>query len=158
MWNRNACIPDIDQIHSNPGSRVHDLLEPRFDGEVTRLVKTGEEDIQDRIEAAAPFTDLNYMLHRLSLGDRSVLNTRTPIYGDFSALPRDPIEALNLVQRSEDAFKQLPADVRANYNNDWQRWFAAVLSGDASRENISTGTSTGTSGSPSVEVNSVETV
>lgn len=153
MWNRNACIPDIDQIHSNPGSRVHDLLEPRFDGEGTRLVKTGEEDIQDRIEAAAPFTDINYMLHRLSLGDRSVLNARSPIYGDVSELPRDPIEALNLVQRSEDAFMQLAPGERAKYNNDWQRWFADILSGDVSRETISADTSV----SPPVEVKSDET-
>ena len=154
MWNRNACIPDIDQIHSNPGSRIHDLLEPRFDGEGTRLVKTGEEDIQDLIEAAAPFTDLNYMLHRLSLGDRTVLNSRAPIYGDVSELPRDPIEALNLVQRSEDAFMQLSPGERAKYNNDWQRWFADILSGDVSREI----TSSDVSAPPPVEVKPDEAV
>ena len=72
MRNKQARIPNISSIHTYSGSPVHKILEPRFDGTVTRLVVTGEENIQDRMEAEAPMTDINYMLHRLSLGDQSV--------------------------------------------------------------------------------------
>lgn len=128
MRNKSARIPNIDSIHTFSGSPVHPILEPRFDGSVTRLVVTGEENIQDRMEAEAPMTDINYMLHRLSLGDQSVLSSRRPMYGDFTGLPSDPIEALNLVHQSEYAFSQLSADDKLKYNNDWKQWFADLLS------------------------------
>lgn len=135
MRNKEARIPNISSIHTASGSPIHKILEPRFDGVNTCLVVTGEENIQDRMEAEAPSTDINYMLHRLSLGDTSVLSSKRPMYGDFTGLPSDPIEALNLVHQSEYAFAQLSADDKAKYNNDWRRWFADLLSGrDASSE------------------------
>lgn len=137
MRNKQARIPNIGSIHTHSGSPIHEILEPRFDGEVTKLVVTGEENIQERMEAEAPMTDINYMLHRLSLGDQSVLSSRRPMYGDFTGLPSDPIEALNLVHQSENAFSLLSADVKRKYNNDWKQWFAELLSGkNVSRETI----------------------
>lgn len=128
MRNKQARIPNIASIHTFSGSPVHKILEPRFDGTVTRLVVTGEENIQDRMEAEAPMTDINYMLHRLSLGDQSVLSSRRPMYGDFTGLPSDPIEALNLVHQSEYAFSLLSVEDKRKYNNDWKQWFADLLS------------------------------
>ena len=138
MRNKQARIPNISSIHTYSGSPVRKILEPRFDGTITKLVVTGEENIQDRMEAEAPYTDINYMLNRLSLGDQSVLSTKRPMYGDFTGLPSDPIEALNLVHQSEFAFAQLPAEDKQKYNNDWKQWFAALLSGkDVSLETLS---------------------
>lgn len=137
MRNKQARIPNIASIHTYSGSPVHKILEPRFDGTVTRLVVTGEENIQDRMEAEAPMTDINYMLHRLSLGDQSVLCSRRPMYGDFTGLPSDPIEALNLVHQSEYAFSLLSAEDKRKYNNDWKQWFADLLSQkNVSRETL----------------------
>ena len=129
MRNKQTRIPNILSIHTCSGSPVHKILEPLFDGSVTKLVVTGEENIQARMEAEAPSTDINYMLHRLSLGDQSVLSSKRPMYGDFTGLPSDPIEALNLVHQSEYAFAQLSAEDKAKFNNDWRRWFADLLSG-----------------------------
>ena len=128
LRNKQAQIPNISSINTYAGSPIHQILEPRFDGTSTRLVSTGEENIQDRIEAEAPYTDINYMLHRLSLGDQSVLSSKQPMYGDFTGLPSDPIEALNLVHESEAAFGQLSVEEKLKYNNDWKKWFADILS------------------------------
>lgn len=138
MRNKQARIPNIGSIHTYAGSPIHEILEPRFDGNGTRLVVAGEENIQERMEAEAPMTDINYMLHRLSLGDQSVLSSRRPMYGDFTGLPSDPIEALNLVHESEASFGQLPTEEKLKYNNDWRKWFADILSNrTVSRETIS---------------------
>lgn len=138
MRNKQARIPNISSINTYSGSPIHQILEPRFNGSTTQLVVTGEENIQDRMEAEAPFTDINYMLHRLSLGDESVLSRKQPMYGDFTGLPSDPIEALNFVHESEAAFGRLPANEKLQYNNDWKKWFADILSNrTVSRETIS---------------------
>lgn len=128
MRNKQARIPNISSINTYSGSPIHQILEPRFNGSTTQLVVTGEENIQDRMEAEAPYTDINYMLHRLTLGDPSVLSRKQPMYGDFTGLPSDPIEALNLVHESESAFGRLSADEKLKYNNDWKKWFADILS------------------------------
>lgn len=138
MRHKGARIPDIPTIHTHHGSPIHQILEPRFNGSTTKLVVTGEENIQDRIEAEAPYTDINYMLHRLSLGDQSVLSRKQAMYGDFSGLPSDPIEALNLVHESERAFGRLTVEEKQKYNNDWKLWFTDILSGrSVSRETTS---------------------
>lgn len=129
MRNKNARIPNIASINTYAGSPIRQILEPRFDGSTTKLVSVGEENIQDFYEAQAPLTDINYMLNRLALGDTSVLSSRCPMYGDFTGLPSDPIEALNLVHQSERAFAQLSVDEKQKYNNDWKLWFADILSG-----------------------------
>lgn len=129
MRNKHARIPNIASIITYAGSPIHQILEPRFDGTSTKLVSVGEENIQAFYEAQAPLTDINYMLNRLALGDTSVLSTRRPMYGDFTGLPADPIEALNLVHESERAFAQLSIEEKQKYNNDWKLWFADILSG-----------------------------
>lgn len=136
MRNKASRIPNIESINTYAGSPIHQILEPRFDGTTTKLVVVGEENIQDFYEAQAPLTDINYMLNRLALGDTSVLSSKRPMYGDFTGLPSDPIEALNLVHESERAFAQLSVEDKQKYNNDWKLWFADILSGskDVSRE------------------------
>lgn len=158
MRNKNARIPNIESINTYAGSPIHQILEPRFDGTSTKLVSVGEENIQDFYEAQAPLTDINYMLNRLALGDSSVLSTKRPMYGDFTGLPTDPIEALNLVHESERAFAQLSIEEKQKYNNDWKLWFADILSGsrDVSRETplavptVEKGADTGASADASV--------
>lgn len=126
-----------------PGSRIHVHYTPRFDGEHVVLDKAGVTDIQTEIESYGRYTDLHFMLHRLSVGDNSVISSRQPIYGDFSGLPSNPVDAINLVQSAERRFGELSSEERAVFNNDYRAWLASVLSGRAP----GTGTSR-----PSVEI------
>lgn len=114
-----------------PGSRIHTHFDSRFDGKRVVLVESGVSDIQEAIEAFGKYTDLHYMLHRLSVGDNSVLSARVPMYGDFSGLPTNPVDAINIVHSAEQAFGQLSMEERASYNNDFRAWLASRLSGPA---------------------------
>lgn len=112
-----------------PGSRFHTHFDSRFDGHHVVLVESGVTDVQEAIEAYGRYTDLHYMLHRLSVGDNSVLSSRVPMYGDFSGLPANPVDAINIVHSAEQAFGQLSMEERSTYNNDFRAWLAARLSG-----------------------------
>lgn len=120
-------VPDVMTFHSSPGSRIHERYEPRFNGKTLSLKLVGTEDIQDMIEAHAPYTDMNYMLSRLRIGDTTVLRSSTPLYGDFSRFPSNPIDAINTFNVARDRFTALPADVKAQYNNDYRIWLAQVF-------------------------------
>lgn len=113
-----------------PGSRIHQRYDSRFDGRRVVIVESGTDDIQESIEAFGRYTDLHFMLHRLSVGDTSVLSPRVALYGDFSGLPSNPVDAINIVHSAEDAFGQLSLEERAAYNNDFRSWLAACLSGN----------------------------
>lgn len=138
MRNPCAAVSDPNAFTTDSGSPIHVTHEARFNGRTLELVETGRENIQDLIESYAPYTDLNYMLHRLSIGDTSVLTKRQPLYGDFSAMPTNPVDAINLVHSAEDAFGRLSVEDKAKYNNDYRVWLASVLGGDnVSHETIS---------------------
>ena len=114
---------------SEVGTPLVKLYEPRFDGRTTRLVQVGTKDIQKEMDSLAKYCDINYMLTQLSNGDTSCLSRSQPLYGDFSQLPDNPADVLNLISGAQSAFGQLPASVRSSYNNDWRVWFAANLQG-----------------------------
>ena len=142
MRNKHSLVQSPDKFITCPGSRIHKRYESRFDGQTIKLVECGQEDVQDAIEAYAPYTDLNYMLSRLKVGDTSVLCSKKPIYGDLSGMPTNPVDAVNTMRLAESRFLQLPLDTRKAYNNDFHIWLAAVLSGEfGSKDDIVRGDS-----------------
>lgn len=114
---------------SPSGTRFKTVYESQFNGNRISLVATGTLDTQAEIEALAPFSDFNYMLHRLKVGDRSVLSSRSPMYGDFSGLSHNPIDVINIVSSAERKFSSLPEEVRKQCNNDYRIWLASVVFG-----------------------------
>lgn len=115
---------------SNPGTPVVKIFEPAFDGRTTVLHQVGTKNIQQEMDALAKYCDIDYMLNQLSHGDTSCLSSAQPFYGDFSHMPDNPADVLNLVNSAASAFGQLSASDRAKYNNDWRVWFAANMQAD----------------------------
>lgn len=123
----NARISDPHAFRSCAGAKYHVLYESRFNGQALSLVEVGREEIQPKIDAYQPYTDLVYMLSRLKVNDFSVLNQRRAMYGDFSQLPDNPVDAINLVHGASDAFGRLSADEKQKYNNDYRVWLAQLF-------------------------------
>lgn len=123
-------VPNVAEIFTASGSRKKPIYTPRFDGECISLRETGSIDIQDSINSYAPYCDLRYMLTRLKAGDCSVLSSRPPCYGDFTGLPGNPVDTLNLIHDVERSFSELPAEVRSSCNNDWRVYFTRLCTGD----------------------------
>ena len=112
---------------SEAGTPLVKIYEPVFDGRSTSLREIGTKNIQKEMDALAKYCDINYMLTQLSNGDTSCLTHNQPLYGDFSQLPNNPADVLNLINSAQSAFGQLPASERARYSNDWRVWFTANL-------------------------------
>ena len=123
-------VPDVHNIFTCSGNRKKSIFTPRFNGTRVTLVETGTIDIQDEINAYAPYSDLRYMLSRLKVGDVSCVKSQPPLYGDFSAIPRNAIDAVNLVHDAERYFATLPEEQRSACNNDWRVYLASLFSGD----------------------------
>lgn len=132
MRNKFARVSDPHSFSSCAGNRIHTLYESRFDGSRVILEESGFFDIQERINGYAPFTDISYMLNRLTVGDDSVLSSRPALYGDFSGMPDNPADAINLYHNAENAFGRLSADEKLRFNNDFRVWLASIMGGFAS--------------------------
>lgn len=126
-------IPCVTDYVTASGTRKRKLYTPRFNGEGIVLSESGSIDIQDSINSYAPYCDIRYMLQRLKLGDTSVLTSKQAVYGDLSAIPRNPVDALNLIHDVERCFDQVSDDIRKACNNDWRVYFTRLCAGDFSR-------------------------
>lgn len=135
----------IPKLHKDTpsGSRLKPVFESRFNGKKVVLEQVGTLDIQEKIESFAPFTDINYMLHRLKVGDYSVIRDRQPLYGDFASMPTNPIDAINLVHSAEANFNELDLDEKKRFNNDWRVWLASLFAVRGADEHSKDGTGSG---------------
>lgn len=136
MRNPFSKVTDPGEYTTPSGDPIHHICTGRFDGRTLKVVETGTEDIQQSIQAHAPFTDLRYMLSRLSVGDDSVLSTRQPMFGDFSGLFDNPIDAINAVNDARSRFDLLSAEEKKACNNDWRVWFASLLNNSSSDDKL----------------------
>lgn len=139
MRNPFSKVSDPGEFCTPPGDPIHHICTGRFNGKTLSVVETGTEDIQQSIQANAPYTDLRYMLSRLSVGDSSVISSRQPFYGDFSGLFDNPVDAINAVNDARSRFDQLSAEDKKACNNDWRVWFASLLNQSTSHDKIDTG-------------------
>lgn len=129
MRNKFAGVSDPHSFESCIGSRIHTLYTSRFDGSSVVLEESGSFDLQDKINSFAPYTDIAYMLNRLKVGDDSVLTSRSPLYGDFTGMPDNPADAINLYHGAERAFAQLTSEEKLIYNNDFRVWLSSLMAG-----------------------------
>lgn len=139
MRNPNYRVSVIREYITPCGNPIHNILERCFDGERTYLKVVGKENIQEIISSYAPYCDLEYMLHRLSIGDYSCINRKPALFGDFSGMPDNLTDAVNIARSVESRFATLDKDTRAKYGNDWRKWIVSSLDAGSSSSDLTTG-------------------
>lgn len=105
---------------SDPGSPIREVYTPQIgkDGQIT-LVCTGKEDIQKMINADRDCCDINSVVARFTAGDASALVQGNPVFLDVTGMPKTLAEAYALNFRAEHAFENLPAEVKARFENNF---------------------------------------
>lgn len=86
--------------------------------------------ISDYINSFVDTCDMQIILQKLKEGDTSVLNQRAAFYGDAVNVPHTPMEALNIMKDSKLAYDRLSDEVKAKFDNDFQKWFSSVATVD----------------------------
>ena len=117
-----------DRFYTSIGNPVVDTYTGRYDknGDL-QLVKTGTENLYDKIQAEAAACDMDNILRRFANGDISVLSQSQGVYADVAGAPMHFTDALNMVRSVEDAFAQMPAEEREKYDNDWVKYGASIV-------------------------------
>lgn len=70
-------------------------------------------------QSAKDECDINIIIDRIKRGaDLPTTQTATPMYGDFTEIPTDLRDCLNIVRKADEVFMNLDAKVRARFSND----------------------------------------
>lgn len=113
---------------SNSGTPFQDDYAYEIDKEtgVKSLVKVGETDFQALIDANRDSTDIQKMVERFVAGDQTALNSMEGLFIDATQMPSNYAELVDRVQKAEEAFSKLPADIKSAFNNSptefWQSY------------------------------------
>ena len=123
MRNKFAKVSDPNSFVTEPGSPVHILYSSKvLKNGIIELTESGKEDIQEFIDSQRDSCDMAFILHQLAIGNESVLHQKAPMYGDFTTAPSTLAEAEQMLIDGENAFYQLPLDVRQQFDNDFRQW------------------------------------
>lgn len=119
---------DSEKFPTPSGSPYRIVYEPKVekDGTVT-LKEVGKEDINAMIQACKESTDIQTIInYYYNTGDESVLQRMVPQYADLTVLPKSMAEFLQLRIDSENFFNALPADVKHEFDDDPNKFFASA--------------------------------
>lgn len=100
---------------------------PKYGDDGTlQLVLTGYIDTDKEISSYRDQTDIAYILSRLDAGDPGVMPDPNALYADVTGLPDTPIGMVNFLDDLHRKFDRLPAELRAQFGNDFNRFVAGV--------------------------------
>lgn len=100
-------------------------------------------------QSAKEESDINTIVRRFGLTGELPNGVRAPQYGDFTDAV-DYHSALNAVRAADAAFLQLPADLRARFNNDAGAFVDFCSNAENREEAKKLGLIVGSSGEPTI--------
>lgn len=95
------------------------------DGSIT-LVEVGKENIYEYIQSFKDSVDIGTILKKAGLGDMSGLQRVQGFYADVTKFPRTNAEMLQLILDSKGNFDKLPLEIKENFDNDFNKFFATM--------------------------------
>lgn len=119
----------MPRFFSNPGSPFRLVRESFYDSSGALCLRTvGTDNIDELIQSHAAGADIVSLARRCMLGDPSALRSDSPMYIDNVGAPKTPIDMLNTMANVRRTFDSLPADTRAEYDNDFNKFFVSMFS------------------------------
>nr|CAI9750110.1 virion structural protein [Microvirus sp.] len=120
---------DMPRFFSNPGSPFRAVRESFYDSSGALCLRTvGTDNIDQLIQSHAAGADIVSLARRCMLGDPSAVRADSPMYIDNVGAPKTPIDMLNTMATVRRTFESLPADKRAEYDNDFNKFFVSMFS------------------------------
>lgn len=122
---------DVERHASATGNGFEPIFKSKVqrDG-VIKLEQDGERNVYEEIQSHKDSCSIELALARASLGDDSLLHRTQGAFGDFTTFPKTFAEVLQVMINAESYFDGLPAEIRNNFGNDFNRFLAQLDSPD----------------------------
>lgn len=120
------------RYHCSAGSRYENTYQEQIDKKSGKkhLVKVGETCVYDIIQADFEQTKIENILHKLAVGDYSVLKQADLTYVDEKDFPKDLMEAQNIVVKAKAEFDKFPYEVKELFNNSPEQYVSEIGTDD----------------------------
>lgn len=116
------------RYHCTAGSKYENTYQEEIDKKSGKkvLVKTGETCIYDMIQEDLEASKIENIIHKLAMGDLSVLREAKLTYVDAEDFPKNLMEAQNIVVKAKEEFDKFPAEVRKEFNNSPEQYVSEM--------------------------------
>lgn len=124
---------DRERFYSNSGREEIPTYEIRLTNNGHKVLKeTGKRNIYNVIQQAKDECDVIEINRRALLGDANAiarLQNTGEKYGDMTTMPTTLLEAKQMITDVEKAFRELPVEVRKEFNNSVDEFMAGTTNG-----------------------------
>lgn len=111
------------RIHACLGSKHKRLYTPKYTEDGTlELVESGTENQYDYIQSYKDSVNIHVLLEQYARGDINALSKMQGTYNDYSDMPENYADMLNMVIRAENEFEKLPVEIRAKFGHSYEKW------------------------------------
>lgn len=114
--------------YCDPGSRYENVYEEEIEKKSGKkhLVKVGETCVYDKIQADLEQSKIENIIHKLAMGDLSVLKKAELTYADADDFPKSLMEAQNIVIKAKSEFNKFPEEVKKLFNDSPEQYVSEM--------------------------------
>lgn len=114
--------------YCSAGSRYENLYQEQINKKSGKkeLVKVGETCVYDTIQSDFESTKIENILHKLAMGDFTVLKQAELTYVDENDFPKNLMEAQNIVVKAKAEFDKFPTEVKELFHNSPEEYVSEI--------------------------------
>lgn len=87
---------------------------------------TGYTNTYQKIQADLEETKIENIIHKMMMGDFTMLKAQNGQYVDATTMPKSLMEAQNIIIRAKDEFEKFPAEVRKMFDNSAEKYVSEM--------------------------------
>lgn len=128
MPNYRVKTDEHKRYYCTSGSRYENEYQEEIDKKSGRkeLVVIGKKDVYALIQSDLESTKIENILHKLAVGDLSVLRQAELTYVDEDDFPHSLMEAQNIVIKAKNEFDKMPVEVKKLFNNSPEQYVSEM--------------------------------
>lgn len=121
-------LDDHKHYYCDPGTRYENVYEEEIEKKSGKkhLVKVGETCVYDKIQADLEQSKIENIIHKLAMGDLSVLKQADLTYADADDFPKNLMEAQNIVIKAKSEFNKFPEEVKKLFNDSPEQYVSEM--------------------------------
>lgn len=110
------------------GSRYENLYQEEIEKKTGRkhLIKVGETCVYNKIQEDLESSKIENIIHKLAMGDLSVLKEAKLTYVNEEDFPKSLMEAQNIVVRAKSEFDKFPEEVKEIFHNSPEEYVSEI--------------------------------
>lgn len=116
------------KVKTTTGRRYLNTYQEEIDKETGKkhLVKNGETNIYSMIQEDLEGSKIENILQRAAMGDLKALNQKETVYVDATNMPKNLMEAQNIVIKAKQEFEKMPLEVRKEFDNSAEKYISEM--------------------------------